>query len=907
MASFDLQTWAKLQGQTGTDLLGSVGSAFGLPSCAMNLTREALGLLPSDLLNSLSGDVKKAKGKAADVAKRSQKRISLESGLYEVNTEDGSVTLVSDTSVGEQDSDDSQLAINFEKISNAINAAKDTFAQIYQNVENQVGLAVSIGECIKSVSELNKYKSGNSATAKLGLGQQELSNYLDNKYAAEISKVKAANGFFQAATNLENDINSVLAERAANPDLEPKFVDSQEVKDLLEGSTYETVPQIDPNLEDEDEVFRLTYGPPVTADGIYILSNDGLYYDSQTGGLDPVLLSISGIVNVGDVWTYEYDPNLGGKGQAVSLEDLNIYNENLFDPKIIDDSISMKIYYDEDHFLTVLKQQRDKYILDLSADLVEYGNEYGVHSAIYKNHRNLIYSELNTFNQKINKRKKQIEIAVKAPNLFGGGNETNFSPGEIPINDFSYLADYKISVDLSLQKSLVFEVGDVDGVVLPLQPKYSVLTPKPPSITYQHLNVPKVGKGGIIYSSSATNDATVLSLTDLIVSDELFAIYNFLETHTVVPSSIEFKTSNCATENNYNNAQLAAASKSQVFFSGLSIPYLEGIVKNKSTYPTGASAMGSYLKLPDTPEFNNMMFNPSGFTMECWVHVPNIMDAESGWLSSTTSSLTKVILGNENVGNASGAKPIDKFGNLLDLDELPNDLGSQYVRGLLCGFTRDRRITQEKTGYSNLNSENDPVSSLSFFVAPTISRDLSSASFVNKSKDECKDEPSFYKMKVDLSATQFGDVSSQFVLIDVVCDPQENSMKFYADGSLVATSSLSDVFGIQEYTTIDVPTYVKSNSFEYSKDTVDGPTTLHGGPKFNEQQAGLYFTPWIVGGGYTDGMYKYGNFLGGDRGGIVSGLRGYIGSLKFYSKPLDNQEVLRNYNAQKGLFKNILT
>ena len=92
------------------------------------------------------------------------------------------------------------------------------------------------------------------------------------------------------------------------------------------------------------------------------------------------------------------------------------------------------------------------------------------------------------------------------------------------------------------------------------------------------------------------------------------------------------------------------------------------------------------------------------------------------------------------------------------------------------------------------------------------------------------------------------------------------------------------------------------NSFQYASGTVDGPTTLYGGPKLN-----TFYTPWIVGGGYTDGMYKYGNFLGGDRGGIISGLRGHIGSLKFYSKALNNQEVLQNYKAQKGFFKNIRT
>jgi len=124
----------------------------------------------------------------------------------------------------------------------------------------------------------------------------------------------------------------------------------------------------------------------------------------------------------------------------------------------------------------------------------------------------------------------------------------------------------------------------------------------------------------------------------------------------------------------------------------------------------------------------------------------------------------------------------------------------------------------------------------------------------------------------------------------------------YADGVLAATSSVSDVFGVHPGTTPSLPTFKKNNSFEYSSTTVDGPLSLRSGPKLN-----TFYTPWIVGGGYTDGMFKHGNFMGGDRGGIVSGLRGHVGSLKFYSKALDTGEILQNYKAQKGFFKSIIT
>ena len=82
------------------------------------------------------------------------------------------------------------------------------------------------------------------------------------------------------------------------------------------------------------------------------------------------------------------------------------------------------------------------------------------------------------------------------------------------------------------------------------------------------------------------------------------------------------------------------------------------------------------------------------------------------------------------------------------------------------------------------------------------------------------------------------------------------------------------------------------------------------GPKLN-YGPNYSFTPWIIGGGYTDGVGVHyvaaenAGFMGG-LGGHKSGLCGYVGSVKFYSKPLTTEEALINFKAQKGFFKNIL-
>ena len=905
MASFDLDTFLKVQGQTGTDAVGALGMSFGVPSCMLNLARQAMALLPSSILTDIRGSIQEGKAAANEVTSAFFKKAMLGTGILEFDTETGTFKFQSDSAWQRIDKDDKQKKNNIAGFLGGVQAAISFGAQLYQNYQDVVNEIEAIKDCLGKFRDLQKFSKGNSTDAAPPKTEAEIAA----EYEADRANLQAAAEFNAKADELIKNIDSILAERREDPSLEPCFSDSPELDSVLSATNFKRCPVEDPTLEtqigDGDSVFRLTYGPPITTEGLYVLTNDGLYYDSYEGGLDPVFLAISGVVPVGDAWKYDYDPNLGGKGDAISLRQLDKFTDNIFDPKRIDDSRGMKAYYDEDHFLAVLKQQRDKHVYDLSADLQEFIDEYGSDSSIVTNQRNIVMSEIANHNTKINRRKKQIEVAVKAGQVYGDRTSPEFGPGEIPINDFSYLQKYNLGVDLAKQKALTFRQADVVGIVLPVETKFvRPAQDKASSLSFNQLKVPTVGKGSILYSPSGGTEGTVLSLTDSVVSDGLFAIYNFLDTNLELPSSINYNTTNCSTEDRYNDAQLVGASKQALFMSGLAIPYLHGVTKNKTSDPAGASAMGSYLRLPDTPEFRDLTYSSTGFTMECWVHVPNITDGALGWASGVdvdtpaASGLTKVLFGSENVGHNPNALAIDHTGELRDLDRLKNERGGEYVRGMVCGFTRDRRITQDEAAFSNSNEYNSPVSSLSFFVAPTQARDASSASWINS--DECQDITTYHKMKVDLEGTAFGDVSSQFVLVDLAVEPEKNEVRMYADGNLVATSAMNEVFGTMERIPPSLPTFKKDNSFEYSSTTVDAPTTLREGPRLNP-----FYTPWIVGGGYTDGMYYNGNFMGGDRGGVISGLNGHIGSLKFYSRALDNTEVKRNYDAQQGFFKNI--
>lgn len=889
MAKFDEDKFWNSFGQTGGDLLASTGASYGIPSCMLNLGKEVLSLIPTPILATIELATLKAQQDAQAFIKKLFRNVTLKYGIIEFDTETGTIRFKSNSSLGGITGTALDALNAISQFLAAIQYAASFGAEIYSNYESAVNQIQGIKDCFDKFETINKFTTGPPSNSTSVIPS-------DEQFAAAVQKsLEGAVSTLDSIQDFQNRVTEVLAERAANPDLEPKFINSSELKKIL-GDSFLFEDAKDPGL---DDTFRLSYGPPESNQGHFIFSIDGLYYDSQSGGLDPIYVAINKTIDPGDVWKYNFDPNLGGKGSSISLKELNKFTDNIFDIENIDDSVEIKDYYDADHFLNVLLQQKSKIASDLQFKLQSYISEYGEDSALVKNLRQSIISEISAQDYKVNKRKKQIEIAIKAPQIYGN-SALLFKKGEIPINDFSYLQDLNLSIDLEKQKNLTFNQGDVTGVVLPIKPKFVKSSKKPESLNFNYLNIPTVGKGQIIYSGSGTQDGNVLSLTDEIETNNLFAIYNFLETKTVLPSSTDFFTTNCAVKTNYNNAQLVATNPERLFFSGLGIPYFRGIVENSTVSKTDASSLGSFLKLPDTKEFRDFTYNSKGFSIDFWVHVPDITDGEVGWLSGTTSSLTKVILGCENVGAKANKQQINySNGELLDLDYLINDKSDSFVRGFLMGFTRDRRITQENTGYSNDNYDNDPVSSLSFFAAPTISRDSSSASWINS--DSCLNGTNYLKFKVDLSDTSIGNVSSQFVHLNFSVDPKENSVVLYCDGEKLATSSISEVFGELDFGTVNLPTFKKENSFQYEADKVEGPETVKNGPNLNP-----FFTPWIVGGGYTDG-YKDGNFMGGDRSGIISGLRGFLGSLKFYSKPLDTEEVIKNYKAQKGFFKNIKT
>ena len=765
----------------------------------------------------------------------------------------------------------------------ALGGAVQTGAQLYTNYVDAVSVLHGVGDCIDSYKKFLDYQKGPSSHIANTLN----ANDVLAKYALDITQAREAEDFIEQADRVINDISNTLIDRIKNPDLEPLFNSS-----VL--PTSSTLPTDQSQPVTEKPIFRLVFGPPKSKVGQFLLSVDGLYYDSQTGGLP----NVSGVIPSQDKFKFNFAPNLGGKGESISNKDLDKFVDTIFDPNTIDDSIEIQRHYDADHFLQVLLSQKHRNIYDLSGQIHRLqASGYSEDSAMMSNMRQQLYSVAAQHNVKVNKRKKQLEVAVKAPSLFGAGKVFKF--GEIPINDFSYLANLNLAVAYDRQRKLIFRQGEVSGIILPIQPKFVKASEAESVVTFNHLLVPPVGAGSIIFETSGGQPQNVLSLTDSIITDGLIAVYNFLESDISSPGSNEFNALNCIAKTNKDkSAQLVGANASSIFSSGLGIPYLYGMVKlsNSTGYPSG---LGSYIQLPQIQDFQNLFYSPKGMTFESWVYMPGLTTSstllEASGTEWATSSFHRTLLACENTGGAN---------NNESVNNIQIDYGSDYVRGLVCGFTRDAQIVSNLA--PNDNNDANPVvaSGIHFYMAPTRSFNGSDIGFLRDTVTVDCGTNTYKTLKCSIPITtsvnnkNFGQVSSTFCQVVITVQPEANELKFYLDGSLMVTSSLDQVFGIKPYSTVKIPSFIQSNSFGYSTSST-GLSLFANGPTVSS------FTPWVIGGGFTDGMYQSNGFMG-QNNGLSSGLKGHIGSIKFYSKPLNNSEVLTNFNGQQAFFKNIL-
>ena len=713
-------------------------------------------------------------------------------------------------------------------------------------------------------------------------------------------------------------------------------------------------------------------GAPLSTKGQYLFSRTGVYYDAYGGGLDysgcitNIVNAIyydedgnpipgTGVPESSLEYLFKYNPNLGGKGTQISWATFNRWANTAFDIDHIDESPSMQEFYDDDHFLQVLLDQRNREIYDTSSYITDLQEEgYAEDSALLINQRQILYSTISTHDSKIKKRKKQIQVhVILAP------DDKPAVKGHIPINNFQDLDAGLLAVEKSKQEHLIFNPGEVSGLVLPLCPEFIKSEVPQDAFTVKDLMVPPVGVGQIITSDFPVSgtSGTVLSLTDAVTTDNLVAIYNFLDADIVKPDSSKYLAINCATSGGASEmaTQLVASSIDSMFPSGIGVPYFRGVCsffggtdgnpkasyygeipryQNSAYRPYGYGRIDS-----GWSDIDSLLYNNRGATFDFWTHIPDLDEANgAGWAGDQSlSALHRVVVGCENRGGTNSTE--------LDSWSVGPTMGSDVVRGLLMGFTRDRRITQGAAP-SNNPAENNITEGLVFHMSPTQSINTSGVTFLAASGDigYCPQDavpPSgFYGIAVDTSTANdsgatFNDSSAMFIHTTVSVDYGSDKVTIYLNGESVKEQSVGATFGTAGAP--QIPSMTDTSSFAY--DVQYGSDLPPNAPLFPPNSLGyrdfwywdgpipegspnnMSLTPWIIGGGYTDGMHPFAlpgsnsestsiegmNFMGGKWGGKKSGLHGFIGSLKLYNRALSQAEALRNYNAQKGFFTTIRT
>jgi hypothetical protein len=861
---FDAKTFL-----SGGGNLGSLATSFGIPSCALGLASDVLGLIPTPILLALRQAMQAAAIIVDAILKRINSAIRDLLGISLFPDRDGFFGFFSSSS---------RFGLD---LLSGITAAISAFLAVAGTIQALEEKLAEAKRCMKSFKGILDYSNAEAGKRREELylsTPTEFDGLINSQFGTYIKQAEQAQELLDQINDQIAVIDNILLQRTLDPSLEP-------------GEEAQVT----------ESVFRLEAGPPKSRSGKFILSVDGLYYDSQVSGIEPALLELAqrdedlkfkegGFYN-GDLWRLEFDPSLGGRGMPTTSKDLEYYFDSILDPNILDNSPGMTKYYDQDDLLLSLEGQKDRKVFDVSAELQELISA-GSSIAVTDNMRQVMFSETSHFQDKINKRKKQIELAVKVPTFLGKGPQ--YTPGNVPVNDFSYLAGSNFLMDIENQRNIVLDQADVTGVVLPLEVKYTEKIQTTDSVFLDHILLANIGKGEIIDDAPASS-APSLQINTRIVEEGLAALYNYLAAETSETSGVDFKLHNSSNLNQALNGQLVGT-PSSIFDKGLGIAKLDGICELDSTNVEVVSSLGSYVKLPEVTELQDMFYRSQGASLETWIHMPSLSSVSAGY-EVGASSLYRLILANENVGISDSKTPQP------DINNLEKDTGTGAVKGIIYGFTRDRRFTEGELP-SNV-SDNNPTSSLQLVLAPTQSYDSSSASFIADRETNCN-RVGWRGMKVPvfqmLNGKSLSSCENEFCQLSLVVDPLKDNVSVFLDGVNISTSSYQAVFGTNKVAEVfKAPTVFQNNSFEYNSSSVNTSSiaAVKAGPSLD-----TYFTPWVLGGGYTDGSPE-GNFMGGEYGGRSSGLRGYLGCTRFYTKPLTESEVLNNYNATQKFFKNI--
>ena len=185
MASFDLETFMKVKGETGTGTIQALGMSYGLPSCMLNLAGNALSLLPSGVLSGILSKINIGKSKAKEVVAGFFKKLGMSTGVYEIITEGGIFTWISDSSWMGMDNDNKQEGDDLGGLLGALDYAISVGAGLYQNYQDIQALIGSVEDCLDKFNDLQSFQSGNAADPRATLDTSAADELFASMYAGD--------------------------------------------------------------------------------------------------------------------------------------------------------------------------------------------------------------------------------------------------------------------------------------------------------------------------------------------------------------------------------------------------------------------------------------------------------------------------------------------------------------------------------------------------------------------------------------------------------------------------------------------------------------------------------------------------------------------------------------------------
>ena len=504
-------------------------------------TSDSLQLLNSNALTSLSNGLTAQAQDAMKKAAQLGARASKLSGDYSIQKPGaGRVTVKSETKSGQAASNKAQeTAAPIASTSDSMTLLESEGHSIFEEGTDPNPNGTTLADVHELQTQLNTHfptpdvseiasKNKNLSAEIKELSAKQSSLLAKGKEAEDaisvinnILAMRASGDLSEPKLNLGAlDLPSLTDKQQATVDMYREYVTNRVIKPYKDNkAAFNALKAQLVEKKEEAPLFDLVYGPPISTKGKFILSEDGLYYDSRGGGIPEVVAEQIASNN----WNLLYAPNKGGKGVKFGDDDLDTFANTIFSESFTDSSPLVEKLFLNDDILQGLAADRRTHIAELEDQLQAFAEDgYAKSSALVVNWNKSLAAVGASYNDRIKRRKKQLQIAglfgpfTITDNSFplgpgyiitpvdtnnppignsvdaGAGNtatntadslgptflSVNFSGlqqmviDRIPVNDFSYLRGTGVSPTLEAQESTVLHSGDVNDVILPLVPKY---------------------------------------------------------------------------------------------------------------------------------------------------------------------------------------------------------------------------------------------------------------------------------------------------------------------------------------------------------------------------------------------------------------------------------------------------